>query len=1009
MKTSVRLLAVLFAVIMALCVVSYAADYSDLEASHKNYEAIELLSTLGVLNGYEDGTFRPADPVQRDEMAKMIYIMATAFENAGEGVKIFSDVSAKHWAAGFISWAHGKNIVGGYEDATFRPDANITYDEALKMACCMLGYTDFHSDLWPADVREVALRQLHLDENLDELVVDVTLDGVTTKEINGDATINRAQAAQIIYNCFYKNLYSADVTAEKETLAADVWGCSVYDYKVVATENFGLYYYTEGVRATKTGEPDKIVLWNGEKTETVLLEDWGLEEYEGKTDDIFGFTITEIYKDNEPFAASGLKGTKFDNVTLSWVSAKSTDAPTYVSGTTYWFADRMNVNGTLYEGENFSNLRAVTVDDNGMFTVIDSKYVSSGEIGGIKRFYKYPEIEGISWDLRDADSKNALALECAFLGYNFSYEKKVWGVDSNDDGIVDFLFYKSLMPYKVTGVINASKGEEKYQLVTIESIVGSASPDKAIDSRKIKIPSGSLKEGDVFVGIHYADRLYVSTVIEPVTARVTKISGTSRTLEGVGSVTGNSYFWGYYGTTGIAVYFPKPDSYYLEKKDDGTYNQVKIWIHNGRAIYSDDYVEPTETYKTAVLLYVDKKVENQLDKATNRIEDFYPAYILVNGKEEAINLNGGNAIDGKSGDYVSLDGSEFRAKVDPETTYLEYVYKVVTYTQDNKGYYTLYTENETTYDEEGNVVDFVIPYDESAPATLSYNKNTGFYAITTPDATYKVDIDEETYLYYNYTKKSTDNYVHIGFYTSDSFSSEEFEPVAFKSDVYLAYDPETDFYTLKIAILADEIESAVGEEVGVDAREDARAIYLATANSAMVKYDDAAHYEHTLTNVLTNETKTVVQTELSIADNAINTGKGYYYAWDADADDYVKVTDDFASVEISNIDRIDETRGIIYTTDGSYVDGLKLAEDFLFVAYDDELNRIEFTLSDLVAIKDLFDEDGSDMSVAFMTYVDENDEVQPAYAIVEYAEVVEIEDVNTIVIYDDHVDVLRVI
>ena len=153
----------------------------------------------------------------------------------------------------------------------------------------------------------------------------------------------------------------------------------------------------------------------------------------------------------------------------------------------------------------------------------------------------------------------------------------------------------------------------------------------------------------------------------------------------------------------------------------------------------------------------------------------------------------------------------------------------------------------------------------------------------------------------------------------------------------------------------------------------------------------------------------VVQTELSIADGAINTGKGYYYAWDADSDDYVRVTEGFASVEISNIDRIDTTRGIIYTTYGSYVDGLKLAEDFLFVAYDDELNRIELTLEDLVAIMELFDEEGALMSVAFMTYVDENDEVQPAYAIVDYAEVVEIEDVNTIVIYDDHVDVLRAV
>ncbi|MBR5459768.1 MAG: leucine-rich repeat domain-containing protein, partial [Clostridia bacterium] len=273
------------------------------------------------------------------------------------------------------------------------------------------------------------------------------------------------------------------------------------DYKIVATENYGLYYYTEGIRAAKTNEPDKIVLWDGDKTKTVLLEACGLEEYVGKTDELLGFTVTYTYKDGVLAEKKTLKGEKFDNVTLTWATAKSEDYPTYVSGTTYWFADRMNVNGTLYEGENFSNLRAVVVDDNGMFTVIDSNYVSSGEIGGIKRFYKYPEIEGISWDPRDADNRNALGVEYAFLGYNFSYEKRCCGVDSDGDGAIDFLFYKSLMPYRVTDVVDAVDENGSYQLVTIESIVVSKSPDKAIDSRKIKIPSGSLKEGDVFVGI----------------------------------------------------------------------------------------------------------------------------------------------------------------------------------------------------------------------------------------------------------------------------------------------------------------------------------------------------------------------------------------------------------------------------------------------------------------------------------------------------------------------------
>jgi len=1004
MKTSVRFLAVLFAVVMALFTVGYAADYSDVDGKNTNYDAIELLSTLGVLGGYEDGTFRPNDPVQRDEMAKMVYIMATAFETAGEGVKIFPDVSAKHWASGYIAWSHGKGIVGGYEDGTFRPDDNITYDEALKMACSMLGYTGFKSELWPTDVRAVALKQLKLDENLDELKVEKTDEnGMPYTTIDGSAKINRAQAAQIVYNCFYKTMgitqdeegsYTEEnngaandvnlVDSKKSmTLAEDVWGLEVIEYKVVATENFGLKHMGYGVDVAKTGKPDEIILWDGEGTKKVSLEELKLEEYEGNTDAIFGFTLPEIYKDGKLLAASGLKGTKYENVSLSKVGAKSTDpaALTHVSGTTYWFNDRINVNGTLYDGENYQNLRAAVVDRNGTFTVYDQIIWNNDRASGAG--YQTTNPGGNSVELH---------FNHYFLD---AYFRRAWGIDSEGDGIIDYLFVKCFLPYKVESVVNAAEGSEKYQLVTLKEIITNSIVG-TFDSRNITTAAAALKKDDIFVGAVYADRVYVETTIEPQTSYATAVTGSSITLKGIGKLSGNSYFFPHYSNTALSKYIDVSDpGYWINKKADGTYNMVTVWVYKDKVIYSSAYTPEAEARNTAILLYADAKTEPQYNKATKKFETFYPAYLLINGKEEAVNLDPKNAINGSSGDYVAADGSPYRAIVDQDFI-LHYVYQLVTYEKDEvTGYYSLTTENDSVYNEDDELVELVIPAEDNPK--LQYNAATGLFKIVTDNDTYlTVDVDENTYLYYLYTKESTGDYKYIGFYTSDSFT-EEFEEVTFASDVYLTYNTEDGFYTIVNGILADKIDSASGVEDFVDYNKDARAVYLAVDSSAMVQYDEAAHYEHTLMNPATGEVKTVVQTEKSIVDGALKLEAGKFYAWDGDEDDYVQVTSDGVdtavdSVVFNVITTVDLARNIIYTESGEYAEGLKLAEDMVIVGFDDELNRYEYTLEDVAQMLELFDEEGEPMYFMMMTYVDEEGEVQISYIITDYAETVELED-----------------
>lgn len=85
-------------------------------------------SNIPFINGYSDGTFRPALTVTRAEVAKMV---ATRAQLAGADSK-FSDTKT-HWANKYIGALADKGMIGGYPDGTFRPDGGLTRAEATKI------------------------------------------------------------------------------------------------------------------------------------------------------------------------------------------------------------------------------------------------------------------------------------------------------------------------------------------------------------------------------------------------------------------------------------------------------------------------------------------------------------------------------------------------------------------------------------------------------------------------------------------------------------------------------------------------------------------------------------------------------------------------------------------------------------------------------------------------------------------------------------------------------------
>lgn len=285
MKTSVRFLSMLLAVLM-IASAALTASAADAETT-ANSEALQLLVDLGIFGGYDDGSLKPDQLVERDEMAKIIFVLYTTFADAGAGADSFKDVADNHWANGFISWCSSRGIVGGYGDGNFGPDDHVTYDQALKMVCGALGYTEWDSKLWPTDVRTKALNDLNLGENI--------------KGVKGSDEITRAQIAQIVYNALFADMNETKLQERElipgtgifvklpvaKTLAVDVWKFSEVLSYVSAAGDIGFAKITDE-------DVDVIIDEVGEFT----LEDLGLEEYADNVEELFNANVRIIYDSN---------------------------------------------------------------------------------------------------------------------------------------------------------------------------------------------------------------------------------------------------------------------------------------------------------------------------------------------------------------------------------------------------------------------------------------------------------------------------------------------------------------------------------------------------------------------------------------------------------------------------------------------------------------------------------------------------------------------------------------
>jgi len=195
MKIAKRITSLLLTFVFAftsLCVVTQAADFSDVPETSAYNEAITSLVDSGIINGYEDGTFRPDNTITRAEFSKLLAVSSAptgyVFSATTTNFPDIADMNAAHgWAVPYISYAVSTKAINGYTDGTFQAGNPVTYGEAIKMIVCTLGYApvvDTTLTPWYQGYINIA-NSIGLTKNAMSL---------------GDSPANRGIVAQLVYN-----------------------------------------------------------------------------------------------------------------------------------------------------------------------------------------------------------------------------------------------------------------------------------------------------------------------------------------------------------------------------------------------------------------------------------------------------------------------------------------------------------------------------------------------------------------------------------------------------------------------------------------------------------------------------------------------------------------------------------------------------------------------------------------------------------------------------------------
>ena len=190
-----KFLSLALALVMTMSLVTISAGAKDFTDNSKiTYsDAVDVMSTIKVVDGYAEGDFRPANTLTRGAASKIICNMILGPTTAGAlptSVAPFKDVPAGSTFAGYIAYCSQQKIINGYADGTFRPAGTLNGYAFMKMLLGALGYDGsiegFTGANWSVNVAKLAM--------------GIGLDDGLTDGFNGSKAVTREEACLYAFN-----------------------------------------------------------------------------------------------------------------------------------------------------------------------------------------------------------------------------------------------------------------------------------------------------------------------------------------------------------------------------------------------------------------------------------------------------------------------------------------------------------------------------------------------------------------------------------------------------------------------------------------------------------------------------------------------------------------------------------------------------------------------------------------------------------------------------------------
>ena len=207
-----------------------AASFTDQDEFSDNYaEAAEVLTGMGIIQGYDDGSFLPQRNINRAQVATLIYRAVTGDVNDTQtGLYTdwdkFDDVQADDWFAGYVNYCANGELIKGFTPDTFGPNKNVTGYQVLAMILRAVGYDqndEFTGPGWEIRTATTA-KELGLLKNVQE----TTLGQPASRELVAELIFQAMNVPMVQYNLIVKDYVPVK---DKETLGEKVFDLAVTD------------------------------------------------------------------------------------------------------------------------------------------------------------------------------------------------------------------------------------------------------------------------------------------------------------------------------------------------------------------------------------------------------------------------------------------------------------------------------------------------------------------------------------------------------------------------------------------------------------------------------------------------------------------------------------------------------------------------------------------------------------------------------------------------------------